>query len=74
MSAEDLITAYVIIALGVLALLSYYFNHQRKRLLPAPSADHIFRCQNCAYVYTDDDDVDRSRCPQCGTLNQEIKF
>jgi DNA-directed RNA polymerase subunit RPC12/RpoP len=39
-----------------------------------PSDDRVFRCVKCAYVYTDDPDVDRSRCQQCGTLNEAIKF
>ena len=41
---------------------------------PRPSDDRVFRCVKCAYVYTDDPDVDRSRCQQCGTLNEAIKF
>ena len=41
---------------------------------PRPSDDRVFRCVKCAYVYTDDHDVDRSRCQQCGTLNEAIKF
>ena len=41
---------------------------------PIPSEDHIFRCRRCGYVYTDDPDVERSRCIQCGQMNEAIKF
>ena len=39
-----------------------------------PSEDRIFRCGRCGYVYTDDPDVDRSRCSQCGQPNEAIRF
>ena len=39
-----------------------------------PNEDKVFRCEECSYVYTDDPDVDRSRCPQCGRVNETFKF
>ena len=33
-----------------------------------------FRCGRCGYVYTDDPDVDRSRCSQCAQMNDAIRF
>ncbi|MEI7732377.1 MAG: hypothetical protein WCO56_22590 [Verrucomicrobiota bacterium] len=74
MPAETLIILYLVLWLGGLAWLVFYSERRRRRFAPTPSADHIFRCRKCAYVYTDDDDVDRSRCPQCGSMNEEIKF
>jgi predicted Zn-ribbon and HTH transcriptional regulator len=47
---------------------------RRRRFWPTHSEDRIFRCKNCGYVYTDDPDVDRSRCTQCGKLNEPIEF
>ena len=41
---------------------------------PTGSEDRIFRCRHCGYVYTDDPDVARSRCSQCGQMNEAIKF
>jgi DNA-directed RNA polymerase subunit RPC12/RpoP len=38
------------------------------------SSDRIFRCAKCGSVYTDDPDVDRSRCAQCGQMNDPIEF
>jgi predicted Zn-ribbon and HTH transcriptional regulator len=32
------------------------------------------RCEKCGFVYTDDPDVDRSRCSQCGKSNEAIEF
>jgi predicted Zn-ribbon and HTH transcriptional regulator len=74
MSTVAIITGYVIAGIVVLGLLAIIDERQRRRFMATPSPDHIFRCSRCAYVYTDDNDVDRSRCPQCGTLNEEIKF
>ena len=47
---------------------------RRRRFEPTPSEDRIFRCARCGYVYTDDPDVDRSRCSQCGLMNDAIEF
>ncbi len=65
---------YVLLTLGGLAGLAFYDLQRQKRFGPMPSEDRIFRCEKCGFVYTDDADVDRSRCSQCGTLNESIKF
>ena len=74
MSINQILFAYVAIFLGVLACIGIYYERRLKRFGPTPSQDHIFRCAKCSFVYTDDADVDRSRCSQCGTLNEAIKF
>jgi rubrerythrin len=71
---ETLIFGYVVALLGFLGLTAVYYELRRKRFEPTPSEDNIFRCENCAFVYTDDADVDRSRCPQCGKLNEVFNF
>lgn len=74
MSIDTLIGVYVVSLLVALSLVVVYYELRRKRFEPAPSEDHIFRCEKCAFVYTDDPDVDRSRCPQCGQTNEVITF
>lgn len=74
MPTDLLIAAYVAACLGALALLAFYQGQRDRRFGPTPSQDHVFRCDQCRYVYTDDADVDRSRCPQCGRLNEAISF
>lgn len=74
MRTEALIFWYVASLLGVLSLTGIYYELRRKRFEPTASEDNIFRCENCALVYTDDADVDRSRCPQCGKLNEVFNF
>jgi rubrerythrin len=71
---EALIFWYVTLLLGLLTLVALYYEMRRKRFEPMRSEDHVFRCENCGFVYTDDADVDRSRCPQCGRLNTVFKF
>ena len=61
MSSAVLILAYVVVLLGALAGMSIYYQLRRKQFEPRPSEDHIFRCKECGFVYTDDPDVDRSR-------------
>ena len=51
-----------------------YAELRRRRFEPTPTEDRIFRCARCGYVYTDDPDVDRSRCSQCGQMNEPIEF
>ncbi len=74
MPVESLILAYVVSFLAALSGMAIYYELRRKRFEPAPNRDNIFRCEKCSFVYTDDADVDRSRCPQCGTVNEVFNF
>jgi len=74
MTPDALLLGYVVGLLGVVSLIALWTEHRQRRFGPTPSDDHIFRCVKCGSVYTDDPDVDRSRCAQCGTLNEAIKF
>ena len=72
MSVASLILTYVIVLLCALSGVAIYAELRRRRF--EPSEDRIFRCGRCGYVYTDDPDVDRSRCSQCGRMNEAIRF
>ena len=74
MSIADLILTYVVVLLAALAGVSIYSELRRRRFQPTPSEDRIFRCSRCGYVYTDDPDMDRSRCSQCGQMNKAFEF
>jgi rubrerythrin len=74
MSISSLILTYVVLLLAGLAALGIYSELRRRHFEPSPSEDHIFRCGRCGYVYTDDPDVDRSRCAQCGQMNKAIEY
>ena len=74
MSADSLILAYVVSLLAALSCLAIYSEMRRRRFAPTSSEDRIFRCANCNFVYTDDADVDRSRCSQCGRMNDAFEF
>jgi rubrerythrin len=74
MTPDQLIFLYVVALLAALAAVAVYYEFRRKRFEPTPSEDKIFRCEKCGFVYTDDPDVDRSRCPQCGTMNNVFRF
>ena len=74
MSTSLLILAYVIVLLGALSGLGIYTELRKRRFQPSATEDKIFRCSKCGCVYTDDPDVDRSRCAQCGKMNAAIEF
>lgn len=74
LTSEVILLGYVVLLLGGLGVLALYTEQRQRRFGPTPSDDRVFRCVKCGYVYTDDPDVDRSRCQQCGTLNEAIKF
>ena len=74
MTAEMLIRAYVVSLLAALSVLAIYSDIRSRRFRPAREKDRIFRCERCGSVYTDDADVDRSRCSQCGNLNEPMQF
>jgi hypothetical protein len=73
-SIQLLIVAYVALTLGALAIVGIFSELRRRRFGPAHPEDRVFRCTKCGLVYTDDADVDRSRCSQCGKLNEPIVF
>ena len=74
MSIPTLILTYVLILLAGLAGVAIYTELRRRRFEPSQTQDRIFRCGRCGYVYTDDTDVGRSRCTQCGQMNDAIVF
>jgi protein-arginine kinase activator protein McsA len=74
MSAPWLIMIYVAVLLGALGVLGIYSEMRRRRFGPARTEDRVFRCKQCGFVYTDDADVDRSRCSQCGKMNEPMAF
>ena len=74
MNIPELFSFYVALLLAALVGAAVYSELRQRRFKPEPSEDRIFSCRKCGYVYTDDPDVDRSRCQQCGTLNEAIKF
>jgi hypothetical protein len=74
MTSDVMIFSYVVVLLATLCAVGLYFERRQRWFGPRPSDDHVFRCVECGYVYTDDPDVDRSRCQQCGTLNEAVTF
>ena len=74
MTIPNLILTYLFMTCAALSAVIIYAELRQRRFQPSPSNDRIFRCGRCGYVYTDDADVDRSRCTQCGQLNEAIRF
>jgi len=74
MNVDGLLFLYVFSVLAALSGVAIYSEFRRRSFGPTSTEDHIFRCEKCGYVYTDDSDVDRSRCPQCGTTNDVFNF
>ena len=74
MSIPQLMIIYVVMALGALCGVGIFSEMRRRRFGPAKLEDRVFRCDKCGLVYTDDPDVDRSRCTQCGKLNEPVVF
>ncbi len=74
MAYSTLLLLYVLLLLGGLGVAGIYNDFRQRRFKHTRTTDRIFRCDNCGYVYTDDPDVDRSRCAQCGQLNEPIRF
>jgi rubrerythrin len=73
-NAETLMTAYVLGVGGFITFLAVMDEIQRRSFNPPRAPDRIFRCDNCSWVYTDDPQVDRSRCPGCGRTNEPFHF
>lgn len=74
MSFETIICGYVGALLVGLVIVAWHSERLRRRFGFTPSDDSVFRCHDCGFVYTDDSDVDRSRCPHCGKANEAVTF
>lgn len=74
MNIDQLLLIYTLGTLGIVGLVALFSELRHRSFNPHPSEDRVFRCEDCSYVYTDDADVDRSRCPQCGTINEPVRF
>jgi hypothetical protein len=74
MTGEALIFGYVVSLLAGLSILAIYSELRGRRFEPAREQDKVFRCDQCGSVYTDDADVEVSRCAQCGRMNGAIEF
>ena len=74
MTTAKILIGYLFVLLGALIAAVIYTELRQRRFDPSPAQDRIFRCTKCGSVYTDDPDVDRSRCVQCGQLNEAIEF
>ncbi|MBE7498928.1 MAG: hypothetical protein HS113_01180 [Verrucomicrobiales bacterium] len=74
MSMSLLLGAYVVLLLGAITLIAVFYGLRERRFGPSRSGDRLFRCGKCGYVYTDDPDVDRSRCPQCRCMNDAFSY
>ncbi|HOB98406.1 MAG TPA: hypothetical protein PKM43_06610 [Verrucomicrobiota bacterium] len=74
MTVDHLLLTYVVVLLAGVSAIAVYYELRRRSFGPTATEDHIFRCGRCGYVYTDDPDVDLSRCPQCGQMNEIFEF
>lgn len=74
MTPEVVILTYVVVLMGAVTAIGVLHERRRRRFEPEPTEEHVFRCRKCSYVYTDDEDVELSRCPSCGTSNEVVEF
>ena len=74
MPIDRLIFIYLVLLLSALGVVAMLTEMRKRRFRPEPTKDRVFRCDQCGFVYTDDPDVDHSRCAQCGQLNEAIEF
>ncbi|HSH92729.1 MAG TPA: hypothetical protein VK968_01140 [Roseimicrobium sp.] len=74
MNIDGLFIAAVTASIFLFAGLALFYERRQKRFEPTRARDNVFRCEKCGFVYTDDPDVDCSKCSQCGMMNDEVKF
>ena len=76
MAPYQFIQLFLVVLLLAITLLARYTRRRRSVFEPGPVRDRVFRCadEECGLVYTDDADVEPSRCPQCGRMNESVRF
>ena len=74
MSPSSVIFIFLFMLLAGWGLAAFYLRRRDVGFNPEPSGDTIFECQACDRFYTDDADVERSLCPECGEMNSPVQF
>jgi len=74
MLPTEIIFVFLFLLMAGWAGLAFYTRQQGFGLGPTSSGDKVFRCVECDYVYTDDEDAERSLCPECGRMNRPVQF
>jgi len=74
MSIPTLIVIYVALLLGALCVVGIYSEMRRAASARRTRRTGFFAARLAVTSITDDADVDRSRCIQCGKLNEPIVF
>ena len=74
MLTSEVIFLFLFVLLSGWAMVAYHTRRQDVKFDHVASRDHVFRCEGCEYVYTDDGDVERSLCPECGKMNNSVQF
>jgi len=74
MHPETIIALWVALLITTLGFFALGDEFRRRRIGSDVSQDQVFRCVRCSAVYTDDAEVERSRCPQCGKTNEAVRF
>jgi uncharacterized paraquat-inducible protein A len=74
MQPDAVIAMWVTLLLAGLGFFALADEFRRRRIGSDVSQDQVFRCVRCSSVYTDDAEVERSRCPQCGKTNEAVRF
>ena len=74
MSPSELIFSFLLILLAGWAMVALYTRRAESDFTVESRGDQVLRCEECDYVYTDDHDVERSLCPECGRMNNSVQF
>ena len=74
MSPSEIVFSFLLLVLAGWSALAFYMRQRDVNFNLKSSGDRIFRCRECDYVYTDDEDVERSLCPECGIMNSPVQF
>ena len=74
MSSSNAIFIFLFVLLMGWVFAAFYLRRKDAGFNPESSGDTIFECQECDHFYTDDADVERSLCPECGKMNSPVQF
>jgi hypothetical protein len=67
---DTAVVVYLLVALAIIIVATLRNFLRRRATYAELKPTHIFSCARCAHPYLDDCDLERSRCPRCGTMNE----
>ena len=68
------VLAFLLVTVAMMLVLWFFRDRKRgkeERRMDKTAQDHVLQCPICAHVYVESKPGEMTKCPQCGSMNEE---